>query len=169
MATHSSVLAWKITWTEEPGRLQSMGSKELDTTEQLHIQYQMWGCGEPRLLLHYCWGCKVVHTHWNRKWQPTPVFSPGESQGRRSLVGCRLWDRTELDTTEATFSALENNLPESYKWNMQLPYCPAIALLGVYPWKMKTSCSHEYLSMNVHSSSTHKILNRSSVLQRVIG
>ena len=35
-------------------------------------------------------------------WQPTPVFLPGESQGRRSLVGCRLWGRTELDTTEAT-------------------------------------------------------------------
>ena len=40
--------------------------------------------------------------HWRRKWQPTPVFLPGESQGRGSLVGCRLWDRTELDTTEAT-------------------------------------------------------------------
>ena len=37
-----------------------------------------------------------------RKWQPTPVFLPGESQGRQSLVGCRLWGRTELDTTEAT-------------------------------------------------------------------
>jgi len=36
------------------------------------------------------------------KWQPTPVFLPGESQGRGSLVGCRLWDRTESDTTEVT-------------------------------------------------------------------
>jgi len=40
--------------------------------------------------------------HWRRKWQPTPVFLPGESQGRGSLVGCRLWGRTEWDTTEAT-------------------------------------------------------------------
>ena len=40
--------------------------------------------------------------HWGRKWQFTPVFLPGESQGRGSLVGCRLWGRTELDTTEAT-------------------------------------------------------------------
>ena len=39
---------------------------------------------------------------WRRKWQPTPVFLPGESQGRESLVGCRLWGRTESDTTEAT-------------------------------------------------------------------
>ena len=41
-------------------------------------------------------------TSWRRKWQPTPVFLPGESQGRGSLVGCRLWGGTELDTTEAT-------------------------------------------------------------------
>ena len=39
--------------------------------------------------------------HWRRKWQPTPVFLPGESQGRGSLVGCRLWGRTESDTTGA--------------------------------------------------------------------
>ena len=39
---------------------------------------------------------------WRRKWQPTPVFLPGESEGRGSLVGCRLWGRTESDTTEAT-------------------------------------------------------------------
>ena len=39
---------------------------------------------------------------WRRKWQPTPVFLPGESQGWGSLVGCHLWGRTESDTTEAT-------------------------------------------------------------------
>ena len=37
IATHSHMLAWKIPWTEEPGRLQSKGSKELDKTEQLHF------------------------------------------------------------------------------------------------------------------------------------
>ena len=41
-------------------------------------------------------------THWRSKWQPTPVFLPGESQGRGSLVGYRLWGRTQSDTTEAT-------------------------------------------------------------------
>ena len=40
--------------------------------------------------------------HWRRKWQPTPVFLPGESQGRGSLVGCHLWCHTESDTTEVT-------------------------------------------------------------------
>ena len=39
---------------------------------------------------------------WRRKWQPTPVSLPGESQGQRILVGGRLWGRTELDTTEVT-------------------------------------------------------------------
>ena len=39
MATHSSTLAWKIPWTEEPGRLQSMGSQKSDTTEQLHFHF----------------------------------------------------------------------------------------------------------------------------------
>ena len=39
---------------------------------------------------------------WGRRWLPTPVFLPAESQGWRSLVGCRLWGRTESDTTEVT-------------------------------------------------------------------
>ena len=39
---------------------------------------------------------------WRRKWQPTPVFLPGESQGWGSLVGCHLWGRTESDMTEVT-------------------------------------------------------------------
>ena len=40
--------------------------------------------------------------HWRRQWQPTPVLLLGESQGQQSLVGCRLWVRTELDMTKAT-------------------------------------------------------------------
>ena len=48
-----------------------------------------------RLNMHAC-------MHWRIKWPPSPVFLPGESQGQRSLVGCHLWGRTELDTTEVT-------------------------------------------------------------------
>ena len=44
-------------------------------------------------------------THWRRKWQPTPVFLPGESQGLGSLVGNHLWGRTESDTTEVILAA----------------------------------------------------------------
>ena len=39
MASHSSTLAWKIPWMEEPGRLQSMGSLQSDTTERLHFHF----------------------------------------------------------------------------------------------------------------------------------
>ena len=82
MAPHSNTLAWKIPWTEEPGRLQSMGSQRVG---------QGWATS---LSL-------FTFMHWGRKRQPTPVFLPGESQGRGSLVGCCLLGR-ELDTTEAT-------------------------------------------------------------------
>ena len=83
MATHSSTLAWKIPWMEEPGRLQSMGS----------------------LRVRHDWSTSLslsIFMHWRRKWQPTPVFLPGESHGRRSLVGCSPWGHTESDTTEVT-------------------------------------------------------------------
>ena len=75
MAPHSSTPAWKIPWTEEPGRLQSMGS----------------------LPVGYDWATSLslfTFMHWRRKWQPTPVFLPGEPQGRESLVGCHLWGHT---------------------------------------------------------------------------
>ena len=80
---HSSTLAWKIPWTEEPGGLQFMGSRRIghDWATSLSL---------------------FTFMHWRRTWQPTPVFLPGESQGWGSLVGCRLWGRTESDTTEAT-------------------------------------------------------------------
>ena len=48
--------------------------------------------------------------HWRRKWQPTPVFLPGESQGQGSLVGCRLRGGTESDTTEATLQQQQQRL-----------------------------------------------------------
>ena len=83
MAPHSSTLAWKVPWTEEPGGLQSMGL----------------------LRVGHDWATSLslfTFMHWRRKWQPTPVFLPGESQGQRSLVGCHLWGCTESDTTEVT-------------------------------------------------------------------
>ena len=46
MPTHSSTLAWKIPWTEEPGRLQSIGHKEPDMTERLHFSSMMWKTGD---------------------------------------------------------------------------------------------------------------------------
>ena len=83
MAPYSSTLAWKIPWMEEPGGLQSMRS--------LRVGHD----GATSLSL-------FTLMYWRRKWQPTPALLPGESQGQRSLMGCCLWGRTELDTTEVT-------------------------------------------------------------------
>ena len=82
-APNSSTLAWRIPWMEEPGSLQSMGSLrvEHDWVTSLSI---------------------FTFMHWRRKWQPTPVFLPGESQGQKSLLDCRLWGHTESDTTDVT-------------------------------------------------------------------
>ena len=90
MAPHSSTLAWKIPWAEEPGKLQSMGS----------------------LRVGHDWATSLslfTFMHWRRKWQPTPVFLPGESQGQGSLVGYRLWGRTELDTKYILYNMLKGN------------------------------------------------------------
>ena len=74
MVPHSSTLAWRIPWTEEPGILQSLGSLGVrqDWVTSLSL---------------------FTFMHWRRKWQPTPVFLPGGSQGQRSLVDCHLWGR----------------------------------------------------------------------------
>ena len=53
------------------------------------------------LTLRFAFLIPLTVSFWRRKWQPSPVLLPGESQGRGSLVGCRLWGHTELDTTEA--------------------------------------------------------------------
>ena len=65
VAIHSSTLAWEIPWTEEPGRLQSMGSRRV----------------------RHNWATSLslfTVMRWRRKWQPTPVFLPGESQLRET-------------------------------------------------------------------------------------
>ena len=59
------------------------GVAESDATEQIHFHFSL-------------------SMRWRRKWQPTPVFLPVESQGPDSLMGCHLWGHTELDTTEMT-------------------------------------------------------------------
>ena len=62
MATHSSTRAWEIPWTEEPGRLQSMGSQRVGLDRMISLSL-------------------FTFMHWRRKWQPTQVLLPGESQG----------------------------------------------------------------------------------------
>ena len=96
MATYSSTLAWKIPWMEEPGRLQSMGSLKVghDWTTSLSL---------------------FTFMHWRRKWQPTPVFLLGESQGWRSLVGsvygvAQSWTRLkQLSSSSSSSSSQIHN------------------------------------------------------------
>ena len=127
MATHSSILAWRIPWTEEPGGLQFTGlqrdrhdwsnlacSTPCGAYIKLFTDTHGEGDGTPLqysclenpmaeepgrlqsmglLRVRHDWETSLslfTFIHWRRKWQPTPVFLPGESQGRRSLVGCRL-------------------------------------------------------------------------------
>ena len=115
MATHSSILAWVIPWTEEAGRLYSpWGHKELDTTQQLKQQKQHQGirrlpddsAGKESACnagdtgsIDRSWVQKIP---WRRAWQPTPAFLPSESHGQRSLVGYSSQGCKESDATEVT-------------------------------------------------------------------
>ena len=124
MATHSSILAWRIPWTEEPAGLQSIGLQRVGhnwvtNTLTLYIEHGsragiwvIWGfpggdssedpscqCRTHKRHWFYPWVRKIP---WRRAWQPTPVFLPGESHGQRSLVGYSPWGRKELNRTEAT-------------------------------------------------------------------
>ena len=85
MAPHSSTLAWKIPWTEEPGRLQSMGSRKVR-----HHRSDLAAAAAVIVKM------KMINSDGN------PVFLPGECHGQRDLVGCSPWGLKESDTTEAT-------------------------------------------------------------------
>ena len=91
MAPHSSTLAWKIPWTEEPGRLQSMGSRRVghDWATSLSL---------------------FTFMHWRRKWQPTPRFLPGESQRQWALVYGVAQSRTRLKRLSSSSSSSSTNI-----------------------------------------------------------
>ena len=108
MAPQSSTLAWKIPLAKEPGRPQSVGS--------LRVRH-----GRATSLSLF------TFMHWRRKWQPTPLFLPGESQGWGSLVGCSLWGRTESDTTEVTQQQQSRYIVSLKHWNI------IVGLQNVFP------------------------------------
>ena len=131
MATHSSTLAWRVSWMEEPGRLQSMGS---------------WR------VRHY-WATSLLlftFMHWRRNWQPTPVFLPGESLGQRGLVGCCLW---ELHRVGHHWSDLATAAAESIQWGQCLHilwlcklYCSAFSSARIRLSSLWYAVSHMHLS-----------------------
>ena len=100
MATHSSTLAWKIPWMEGPGGLQSMGS----------------------LRVGHDWATSLslfIFMHWRRKWQPTPVFLPGESQGRgawwAAIYGVAQ-SQTRLSSSSRSLVSSITNAETMYMW-----------------------------------------------------
>ena len=123
MTPHPSTLAWKIPWTEEPGRLQSMGSRRVghDWVTSLSL---------------------FTFMHWRKKWQPTPAFLPGESQGRGSLVGCRLWGSTESDTTEVIQQQQQQQTKaERCSADYGKPFCWGMGFLGGSVVKNPSVCA----------------------------
>ena len=129
MAPHSSTLAWKIPWTEEPGGLQSMGSPRVGHDWAIFLSL-------------------FTFMHWRRKWQPTPVFLPGESQGQGSLVGCRLWvaqSRTRLKWLSSSSRYMYVHT-HTHTFKFALPIC--------YGWGNKMTMLLE----NRRFIKSHKIL-----------
>ena len=84
MATHSSILAWKIPWTEEPGRLQFMGSQRVGHNWVTSLSFFQDTTGSIPGSGRF---------PWSRKREPTPVFLPGKFHEQRSLTGHSLWGR----------------------------------------------------------------------------
>ena len=121
MAPHSSTLAWKIPWMEEPGRLQSMVSRRVG----------------------HDWATSLspfTFMHWSRKWQPTPVFLPGESQGRGSLVGCCLWGRTSRTRlkrlSSSSSSMILRNLRNECPLSTSSPFYLVFLLSSMFVFKI---------------------------------
>ena len=74
--------------------------------------------------------------HWRRKWQPTPVFLPGESQGRGSLVGCHLWGRAESDTTEATSQQQQQCYIATQLSLWKCPDACGVSVAALWRWQL---------------------------------
>ena len=139
MAPHPSTLAWKIQWTEELGGLQSMGS----------------------LRVRHNWATSLslfTFMHWRRKWQLTPVFFPGESQGWGSPVGCHLWGRTESDKTEVISSMLKT-MTEYFKFDLTNPIRNLPSTSSSY---LHGQSLNNYLSACYVSDTMNSVLRRTS-------
>ena len=108
MAPYSSTLAWKIPWMEEPGGLQSMGS----------------------LRVGHDWATSLslfIFMHWRRKWQPTPVFLPGESQGRGA------WWATVYGVAQSQtwLKRLSSSSSSSSRWYLLVLICISLIISDV--------------------------------------
>ena len=118
--THSSALVWKIPWTEEPGGLQSMGSRRVGR----NWATSLW---------------LFTYIHWRRKWQPTPVFLPGKSQGHGNLAGYSPWGLKRVRHNLATKGLQRQQWPKaapllSLTLSQLSPSQPRLHLMWSYPF-----------------------------------
>ena len=123
MVPHSSTLAWKFPWTEEPGGLQSMGS--------------------PRVIHDWATSLSIfTFMHWRRKWQPTPVFLSGESQGRGEpggLPSLGSHSQTRLKWLSSSSSSSRiSGIDFTQSWSMTLYLLSSICS---YFWGYFCQCS----------------------------
>ena len=132
-ATHSSILAWRIPWTEERGRLQSSESQRVGhdwaTFILTHIPRSAVVSGgllvkNPPAMQETQIQPMGQEVPWRRTWQLTPVFLPGKSHGQRSLVGYSPWDlkrvRLDLVTRQQQKQQHGNSCVKSFE---ELSYC----------------------------------------------
>ena len=115
MATHSSTLAWKIPWTEEPGRLQSMGSLRATSLSLFTFM------------------------HWRGKWLPTPVFLPGESQGQGAwwaAVYGVAQSRTRLKRLSSSSSSSKLNRWQGFTYSIN--YSKSYFAIFIYMYQIIT-------------------------------
>ena len=141
MATHSSVLAWRIPGTAEPGGLPSMGSHRVGhgwgdsaaaAAAAASLAFRGGASGKEsasqcRRYKRNRFDSGVRKIPWRREWLPTPVFLPGKSQGQRSLVGYSPWGCKESDTVEQLSTAQHHlyqppaaiQLPSRQRWSFQ--------------------------------------------------
>ena len=145
IAPHSTTFAWTIPWMEELGRLQSVGSLRVghDWVTSLSL---------------------FPFMHWRRKWQSTPVFLPGESQGRGSLVGCRLWGHTVSDTTEVTQQQQQQTLLTELLMALQQKFLSLSGALGESIWHLQSGKNQKECSENSFISQWANNLKGVSVL-----
>ena len=145
MAPHSSTLAWKILWTEEPGRLQSIGL--------LGVRQDWVSSLSP------------FHFHaWRRTWQPTPVFLPGESQARGSLVGCRLWRSHRVRHDWSNLAAAAAGTMNHFLYLKRIVLKMYLFdYVGSQLWHVESSLYHAGSSVEMHGLSSCSTLALYSV------
>ena len=128
MAPHSSTLAWKIPWTEEPGRLQSMGSLRVGRNWRTSLSL-------------------FTFKHWRRKWQPTPV-SCLENPRDRGAWWAAIYGAAQSQTKLKQLSSSSNNNTCHKHQPLSQSLFLGNSICDIWePWFWSQSCVHLHLHL----------------------